>query len=74
MRFISNNNIDGTCLIWGWIHLNQNEAALLIKNFSKVVNSVWYRNERDSEVYDNSNESTIKISNKGHLGNIRLKK
>ena len=46
----------------------------MIKNFSKVVNSVWYRNESDSEVYDNSNESTIKISNKGHLGNIRLKK
>ena len=40
---------------------------------SKVGNSAWYCNGSDDEIYDNSNESTITISNRCHLENLRLK-
>lgn len=49
-------------------------TALLVKNFSEVVNSAWYCNGNDGEVYDNSSESTITISNRCHLLNLTLKK
>ena len=40
MIFINNSNIDSTCLYRSKLYLNKSRASLLIKNFSKVVNSV----------------------------------
>ena len=40
MSFINNSNIDSTCLNRNKLHLNKSGTSLLIKNFSKVVNSV----------------------------------
>ena len=40
MIFINNSNIDSTCLNRSKLHLNKSETFLLIKNFSKAVNSV----------------------------------
>ena len=52
-------------IIWwhlGWYKLARN--PLLAKNFSEVANTARYCNGSDSEVYDNSNECTIMVSNK----------
>ena len=38
--FINNNNIDNKCLNRNKLHLNKSGTYPLIKNFSKVVNSV----------------------------------
>ena len=40
MIFINNSNIGSTCLNRSKLHLNKSETFLLIKNFSKAVNSV----------------------------------
>ena len=40
MIFINNSNIDSTCLNRSKLHLNKSGTSLLIKNFSKAVNSV----------------------------------
>ena len=40
MIFINNSNIDSTCLHRSKLHLNKSEISLLVKNFSKAVNSV----------------------------------
>ena len=40
MIFIINSNIDSTCLNRSKLHLNKSETFLLIKNFSKAVNSL----------------------------------
>ena len=37
--FINNSNIDSTCLNRSKLHLNKSGTSLLIKNFSKAVNS-----------------------------------
>ena len=39
IRFINNNDIDGTCLNRSRLHLSKSGTALLIKNVSKVVSS-----------------------------------
>ena len=39
MIFINNSNIDSTCLNRSKLHLNKSGTSLLIKNFSKAVNS-----------------------------------
>ena len=39
MIFINDSNIDSTCLNRSKLHLNKSGTSLLIKNFSKVVNS-----------------------------------
>ena len=48
MIFINNSNIDSTCLNRSKLHLNKSGTSLLIKNFSKAVNSVWLINENDN--------------------------
>ena len=40
MIFINNSNIDSTCLNRSKLHLNESGTSLLIKIFSKAVNSV----------------------------------
>ena len=40
MIFINNSKIDSTCLNRSKLHLNKSGTSLLIKNFSKAVNSV----------------------------------
>ena len=40
MIFVNNSNIDSTCLNRSKLHLNKSGTSLLIKNFSKAVNSV----------------------------------
>ena len=40
MIFINNSNIDSTCLNRSKLHLDKSRTSLLIKNFSKAVNSV----------------------------------
>ena len=40
MSFINVSNIDSTCLNRSKLHLNKSGTSLLIKNFSKEVNSV----------------------------------
>ena len=40
MIFIDNNKIDSTCLNRSKLHLNKGGTSLLIKNFSKAVNSI----------------------------------
>ena len=37
--FVNNSNIDRTCLNRSKLHLNKTGTSLLIKNFSKAVNS-----------------------------------
>ena len=44
MIFINNSNIDSTCLNRSKLHLNESGTSLLIKIFSKAVNSVWLIN------------------------------
>ena len=66
--------IDYTFVGRRWLHLKKNGITVLVKNFSKVANAAWYCNGSDGEVYDNSDESTITISKRCHLGNLRLKK
>ena len=39
MIFINNSNIDSTCLNRSKLLLNKSETSLLIKNFSKTMNS-----------------------------------
>ena len=40
MAFINNKNLDSACLNRSKLHLDKIGTSLLIKNFSKVVNSV----------------------------------
>ena len=37
IKFINNNNIDGSCLNRSKLHLNKSETALLVKNFSQAL-------------------------------------
>ena len=49
MVFINNSNIDSTCLNRNKLHLNKSGTSLLIKYFSKAMNSVWFINENDND-------------------------
>ena len=37
IKFINNNNIDGSCLNRSKLHLNKSGTALLVKNFSQAL-------------------------------------
>ena len=74
MIFINNSNIDSTCLNRSKLHLNKSGTFLLIKNFSKAVNSVWLINENDNgDVLNLTNSSIISCSRLSHLRNLRSK-
>ena len=56
------------------LHLNKSGTSLLIKNFSKAVNSVWLISENDNgEVLNLTNSSSVSFSRVSHLGNLRSK-
>ena len=75
MIFIINSNIDSTCLNRSKLHLNKSGTSLLIKKFSKVVNSAWLLNENDNdEVVNLTNGSIVSFSSVSHLRNLRSKK
>ena len=72
MIFINNSNIDSTCLNRSKLHLDKSRTSLLIKNFSKAVNSVWLINKNDNgEVLNLTNSSIILFSRVSHLRNLR---
>ena len=74
MIFINNSNIDSTCFNRSKLHLNKSGTSLLIKSFSKAVNSVWLINENDNgEVLNLTNNSIVSFSSVSHLSNLRLK-
>ena len=71
MIFIKNSNIDTTGLNRTKLHLNKSWTSLLIKNFSRIVNSVWLINEHNGEVLANS--FIVSFSRVSHLRNLRSK-
>ena len=72
MVFINNSNIDITCLNRSKLHLNKGGTSLLIKNFSKAVNSVWLINNNDNdEVLNLTNSSIVSFSRVSPLRNLR---
>ena len=74
MIFINDSNIDSTCLSRSKLHLNKRETSLLIKNFSKAVNSVWLTKENDSgEVLNLTNSSSASFPRVSYLRNLRSK-
>ena len=74
MIFINNSNIDSTCLNRSKLHLNKSGTSLLIKNFSKAVNSPWLINGNDNdEVLKLKNSSIASFSSMSHLRNLRSK-
>ena len=74
MGFINNNNIDSTCLNSSKLHLNKSITSLMVKNFSKAVNSVWLINENDNGEFPNlTHSSTISFSRVSHVRNLRSK-
>ena len=74
MTFISNSNIDSTCLNRSKFQSNKSGTSLLIKNFWKVVNSVWLINENDNcEILNPTNSSIISFSRVSYLCNLRSK-
>ena len=74
MIFINNSNIDSTCLNRSKLHLNKSGTSLLIKNFSKAVNSPWLINGNDNdEVLNLTNSSIVSFSSVSHLRNLRSK-
>ena len=74
MIFINNSNIDSTCLNRSKLHLNKSGTSLLIKNFSKAVNSAWLINGNDNdEVLNLTNSSIVSFSSMSHLRNLRSK-
>ena len=74
MIFINNNNTDSTCFNRNKLHFNKSGSSLLIKNFSKVVNSVCLINENyNGEVHNLKNSSTVSFSKVSHLSNLRPK-
>ena len=71
MIFINNSNIDSTCLNRSKLHLNKSGTSLLIKNFSKAVNSVWLINENDNgEVLNLTNSFSVSFSRLSYLRNL----
>ena len=74
MIFINNSNIDSTCLNRSKLHLNKSWTSLLIKSFSKAVNSVWLINENgNDEVLYLTNRSIVSFSSVPHLRNLGSK-
>ena len=72
MIFIKNNNIDTTCFNRTKLHLNNSWTSLLIKTFSRIVNSVWLINKNNNgEVLANS--FIVSFSRVSHLRNLRSK-
>ena len=63
-----------TNLTWIKLHLNKSGTSLLIKNFSKAVNSIWLINENDNDQVLNLMISSIVLfSSVSYLSNLRLK-
>ena len=74
MIFINNSNIDSTRLNRSKLHLNKSGTSILIKNFSKAVNSAWLINGNDNdEVLNLTNSSIVSFSSMSHLRNLRSK-
>ena len=74
MIFINNSNIESTCLNRVKLHLNKSGTSLLIKNFSKAVNSVWLISENyKGEVLNPTNSSIVSFRRVPHLRNLRSK-
>ena len=74
MIFSNNSNIDSTCLNRSKLHLNKCGTSLLIKNFSKAVNSAWLINGNDNdEVLNLTNSSIVSFSSMSHLRNLKSK-
>ena len=75
MIFINDSNIDSTCLNYSdKFNLNKSGTSLLIKNFSKAVNSIWHINENDNDQVLNLMISSIVLfSSVSYLSNLRLK-
>ena len=48
IKFINNNNIDGSCLNRSKLHLHKSGTVLLIKHFSQALKSNWLCNFNDS--------------------------
>ena len=71
---MNNSNIDSTCLNRNKLRLNKSGTSLLIKKFSKAMNSVWLINENDyDEVLNLTNSSLFSLSSVSHLRNLRSK-
>ena len=74
MIFIDNNKIGSTCLNRSKLHLNKGGTSLLIKNFSKAVNSIWLINEDDNgKVLNVTNSSIVSFSRVSPLFNLKSK-
>ena len=74
MIYINNSKVDSTCLNRSKLHLNKSGTSLLIKSFSKAVNSAWLINENyNDEVYNLTNSSNVLFSSVSHLSNIESK-
>ena len=72
MIFVNNNNIDTTCLNRGKLRLNKSGTSLLIKKFSKLVNSVWLIKENgNGEVHNLTNSSIVSFSKVSHLSSLK---
>ena len=72
--FINNSNIGSTCLNRSKLHLNKSGTSLLIKNFSKTVNSAWLINGNDNnEVLNLTNSSIVSFCSMSQLSNLRSK-
>ena len=74
MIFINNSNNASTCLNRSKLHLKKSGTSLLIKTFSKAVNSVGPINENDNDEFLNlANSSIVSFSSVSHLRNLRSK-
>ena len=73
MIFINNSNIDSTCLNRSKLLLNKSGTSLLIKNFSKTMNSAWLISENDNGEVLNLTNSFVSFSRVSHLRNLRSK-
>ena len=76
IKFINNNNnnIDGSCLNRGKLHLNKGGTALLVKRFSQAFKSNWLCNFNDSVANKTANfASANNTSNVLLSRNLRIK-
>ena len=75
IKFINNNNnIDGSCLNRGKLHLNKGGTALLVKRFLQALKSNWLCNFNDSVANKTANFASANNTSNFLLSrNLRIK-
>ena len=74
VKYINNNNIDGSRLSRSKLHLNKSETALLVKDFLQALKPNWSCSFNDSVANKTTNSTSANnTSIVSHLRNLRTK-